>query len=164
MRWENVDFTAGRNGSMLVTHGKTAAARRFVPMTARIRNVLYLRWEAAGKPEEGWVFSAPTKSGHVEPSSVRGLHRKALKVSGVWHFVLYTFRHTFLTRLGESGCDTWTLAKIAGHSSVAISSRYVHPSEEAVLGAFERLIEPARLQRVEERVAVVPVVVRARLA
>jgi integrase len=31
-------------------------------------------------------------------------------------FVLYTFRHTFLTRLGESGCDAWTLARIAGHS------------------------------------------------
>jgi hypothetical protein len=53
--------------------------------------------------------------------------------------VLYTLRHTFLTRLGESGCDVWTLARIAGHSSVAMSSRYVHPSEDAVLGAFQRL-------------------------
>jgi hypothetical protein len=26
-------------------------------------------------------------------------------------FVLYAFRHTFLTRLGESGCDVWTLAR-----------------------------------------------------
>ncbi len=32
-------------------------------------------------------------------------------------FVLYSLRHTFLTRLGESGCDVWTLARIAGHSS-----------------------------------------------
>ena len=54
-------------------------------------------------------------------------------------FVLYDFRHTFLTRLGESGCDAWTLARIAGHSSVAISSRYVHPSEDAVLAAVSRL-------------------------
>ena len=34
-------------------------------------------------------------------------------------------RHTLLTRLGESGCDIWTLARIAGHNSIAISSRYV---------------------------------------
>jgi hypothetical protein len=33
----------------------------------------------------------------------------------------------------------WTLARIAGHSSVAISTRYVHPSEQAVLDAVERL-------------------------
>ena len=33
----------------------------------------------------------------------------------------------------------WTLARIAGHSSIGISSRYVHPSEEAVLDAISRL-------------------------
>ena len=54
-------------------------------------------------------------------------------------FVLYSLRHTFLTRLGESGCDVWTLARIAGHSSIGISSRYVHPSEDAVLAAMSRL-------------------------
>ncbi len=54
-------------------------------------------------------------------------------------FVPYSLCHTFLTRLGESGCDAWTLARVAGHSSVAMSGRYVHPSEEAVLSAMERL-------------------------
>jgi hypothetical protein len=47
--------------------------------------------------------------------------------------------NTFLTRLGESGCDAWTLARIAGHSSITISARYVHPSEDAVLAAIEKL-------------------------
>jgi integrase len=54
-------------------------------------------------------------------------------------FVLYSLRHTFLTRLGQSGCDVWTLARIAGHASITISSRYVHPSEDAVLDAISRL-------------------------
>jgi integrase len=58
---------------------------------------------------------------------------------GVRPFVLYSLRHTFLTRLGESGCDAWTLARIAGHSSITISARYVHPSEDAVLVAMSRL-------------------------
>ncbi len=53
--------------------------------------------------------------------------------------MLYAFRHTFLTRLGESDCDAWTLARIAGHSSIAISSRYVHPSEDVVLDAMAKL-------------------------
>ena len=39
----------------------------------------------------------------------------------------------------ESGCHAWTLARIAGHSSVAMSTRYVHPSEDAVLNAMSRL-------------------------
>jgi len=58
---------------------------------------------------------------------------RALKVSTVRPFVLYSLRHTFLTRLGASGCDVWTLARIAGHSSVAVSAHYVHPSEDSVL-------------------------------
>jgi len=56
-------------------------------------------------------------SGHVEPSSLKKQHRKVLRLAGVRPFVLYSLRHTFLTRLGESGCDVWTLARIAGHSS-----------------------------------------------
>jgi len=73
------------------------------------------------------------------PSSLKKQHAKALKLSKVRPFVLYSLRHTFLTRLGASGCDVWTLARIAGHSSVAISARYVHPSENSVLAAVEKL-------------------------
>jgi integrase len=75
----------------------------------------------------------------MEPSSLKKQHIKALKLSKVRPFVLYSLRHTFLTRLGQSGCDVWTLARIAGHSSIAISARYVHPSEDAVLTAMARL-------------------------
>jgi integrase len=139
MRWEHVTWLNGRNGALLVTHGKTASARRVLPMTPRVRTVLENRWNAAAKPEEGWVWTARTRSGHVEPNSIYGQHLKALDDSKVRPFVLYSLRHTFLTRLGESGCDAWTLARIAGHSSIAISGRYVHPSEERVLEAISRL-------------------------
>jgi integrase len=101
--------------------------------------LLERRWESLERPREGWVWPAMTRSGHIERSSLKRQHREALRASGVRPFVLYSLRHTFLTRLGESGCDAWTLARIAGHSSVAISARYVHPSEDAVLKAMDRL-------------------------
>jgi integrase len=66
-------------------------------------------------------------------------HKKALKLAKLRPFDVYSIRHTFLTRLGESGCDAWTLARIAGHSNISISQRYVHPSEDAVLNALSRL-------------------------
>jgi len=96
----------------------------------------------AGKLDEGWVFPAPTKLGHVWHDSIRVQHKNALKVSKVRLFVVYAFRHTFLTRLGESGCDVWTLARIAGHSSIKMSERYVHPGSEAALNAMSRLPLP----------------------
>jgi integrase len=139
LRWEEVTWGNGRNGTLLVSRGKTAASRRVLPMTPRARTILENRWLAAGRPSVGWIWPAPTKAGHVNHSSVKKQHAKALRLSGVRPFVLYSLRHTFLTRLGESGCDAWTLARVAGHSSVAISSRYVHPSEDAVLAAISRL-------------------------
>ena len=139
LRWEFVTWVNGRNGTLLVTHGKTASARRLLPMTPRVRRILEARWMANGKPLEGWVWSAPSRSGHMEPCSLKKQHAKALRLSKVRPFVLYSLRHTFLTRLGASGCDVWTLARIAGHSSLAMSARYVHPSEDSVLEAVERL-------------------------
>jgi integrase len=54
-------------------------------------------------------------------------------------FVVHSLRHTMLTRLGLLGVDAFTIMKIAGHSSITISQRYVHPSPESVERAFEKL-------------------------
>ena len=118
-------------------------------MTPRVRAILQKRWDGAGRPVEGWVWTAPTRSGHIESSSLKRQHAntfKKLQEEATKNsdrpprpFVLYSLRHTFLTRLGESGCDAWTLARIAGHSNVSMSLRYVHPSEDAVLAAMAKL-------------------------
>jgi len=129
--------------------------RRSIPMTPRVRFILEARWEFAEKPADGWVWPAPTQCSHVNHASLKKQHTRAFRqanaeikakaekekaeLSLLRPWVLYSFRHTFLTRLGESGCDAWTLARLAGHSSIAISSRYVHPSEDAVLNAMSKL-------------------------
>jgi hypothetical protein len=40
LQWESATWTNGRHGTVLVTHGKTKAARRTLPMTPRVRAVL----------------------------------------------------------------------------------------------------------------------------
>ena len=101
--------------------------------------MLEKRWTDASEPTEGWIWPAPTKDEHINHDSVKSQHKKALQLSKVRAFEVYSIRHTFLTRLGESGCDVWTLARIAGHSNISISQRYVHPSEDAVFTALSRL-------------------------
>jgi integrase len=139
MRWEHIEWSKGRNGSLFIAKGKTRAARRSIPLSARCASILRLRWQSQGNPAVGWVWPAPTKTGHIDHSTTRKQHRNALVLSKVRPFVLYSVRHTFLTRLGASGCDVWTLMRIAGHSSVAISSRYVHPDDATVLNAINRM-------------------------
>jgi hypothetical protein len=52
-------------------------------------------------------------------------------------FVPYTLRHTALTLLGTAAHgDVFTLARIAGHSSITITQRYIHPQAEAIQRVF----------------------------
>jgi len=158
MRWEHIHWKNGQNGSVFIPHGKTAAARRTVFLSPAVRFVLEHRWELAGSPSEGWAWPAATKSGHFEQSTIKKRLEKNLqrcneveeeakqtrnksgrKAVHVRRFIPYSLRHTFLTRLGESGCDAWTLAKIAGHSNIAIGARYVHPSEAAMAKAISKM-------------------------
>src|SRR5215467_2422213 len=54
LKWENINWDGGRNGVLLITHGKTKAARRLLPLSPRVRSVLENRWKLAKKPSEGW--------------------------------------------------------------------------------------------------------------
>ena len=44
-----------------------------------------------------------------------------------------------LTRLGVAGVDAFTIMRVAGHSSVKVSERYVHASAESLERAIEKL-------------------------
>ncbi len=67
-------------------------------------------------------------------------HQEIVKV-GLKPFEPYCLRHTALTRLADSGCDAFTLARIAGHSSIAITQRYCHPQADAISRAFKKLAD-----------------------
>jgi integrase len=158
--WENITFANGRNGMLLITHGKTPAARRALPMSPRVKAILERRCEEAGRPRDGFVWPAPTKSGRIDHSTLKKQHTKIFGVVNqeakknnqrlLKPFVLYSFRHTFLTRLAESGCDAWTLARIAGWSDISISKRYVHPSDDAVLNALSRMPQTNDLKKLTQ--------------
>jgi integrase len=135
MRWENVAWVNGRHGTIRTLFGKTKAAKRTLPMTPRVRVILEARWNGAGQPEEGWVWPAPTKSGHINHDSLKLQHRKGLRLSQVRPFDVYSIRHTFATRVAPF-VDAWALCRIMGWASISMGMRYVHTSEERVLGAL----------------------------
>ncbi len=108
---------------------------RNVPLTARVVEVLRRRNPAAG----GIVFHRADGQGlcqtwlNQQHADVRTL----LKMPA--DCVPHSFRHTFGTRLGETGADAFTIMKLMGHSTVTVSQRYVHPSPEAMESAVTRM-------------------------
>ena len=85
------------------------------------------------------MFSGQDAESHTTYSTIKSQHDRLIKKLKLKPFRPYDMRHTLLTRLGESGADTVTIQKMAGHSSIVISTQYVHPTPERVEDAMSRL-------------------------
>jgi len=143
LRWENI-LLNGSGGLLQVANGKSRAARRMLPLVPAVFYALKARQNAQESPTAGWVFPADTESGHLEGGSAKNQHALALANAKLddkplTAFCPYTLRHTALTNLAAAGCDAFTLARIAGHSSITITQRYCHPQADAIERAFTKL-------------------------
>jgi integrase len=140
LRWSHVFFNEDGTGLIHVMEGKSKAAQRMLPMTLRVYKLLRGRYELCGRPSEGWIFPSSSKCGHFNGDAAKDQHKKALADSDVKAFVPYTLRHTALTNLGErAGGDVFVLARIAGHSSITVTQRYIHPQAEAINRVFSQV-------------------------
>lgn len=102
LRWTDV-----QDGRLWVQHGKTAEARRCIPakeLSPRAWAVLAMR---RGLSDSEWVFPAPTKSGHIEPSSLKKQAAAAFRAARVQPFELCCWRHTGL-KGWAAWMDPWT--------------------------------------------------------
>jgi site-specific recombinase XerD len=114
-------------------------------MVPRVYSALKARHLKQGNPEGGWLFPNNSASGHMNVGGLaKTQHAEALAQAKVndkplAKFCPYTLRHTALTNLAAAGCDAFTLARIAGHTSITITQRYCHPQQEAIEAAFEKL-------------------------
>lgn len=147
LTWEDVGLEPKRGadrGWILVRKGKTRYARRHVPLTERARGILTRIKKEVPKNEDGilkvqYVF--PDMNGeqmtrHWPSEQFRTL-RDAMRLPK--DAVVHSTRHTFCTRLGEAGVDAFSLQRLAGHSSITISQRYVHPTPALLESAIGKL-------------------------
>jgi len=127
-----------RFGYLRVVAGKSKNACRNIPLTDRVADMLRRRMKLN---DSNLIFSSREGKPYLV-TSLNHLHQKIRESMRLpADFVIHSLRHTMLTRLGESGVDAFTIMRIAGHSSITVSPRYVHPSPEAVERAFVRLQE-----------------------
>jgi integrase len=124
-----------RDGAIEIHTGKGRGSRRRIPASQRVLAVLEMRRADATSL---WVFPAQTRSGHIEASTLKKQHTAALNASRVAPFVLYTFRHTCITRWAKH-MDPFTLHVLAGHTDMNTTKRYVHPSDADIREAMEKV-------------------------
>lgn len=140
LQWSDIWLQAAvnaRHGYLNVREGKSKNAKRTVQLTERVAKMLQARKDDS---KSAYVFPGDSTAAPILVTSLDHQHdrvREALKLPK--DFVIHSLRHTMLTRLGESGAGAFEIMRIAGHSSVTVSQRYVHPSEESTGRAIERL-------------------------
>ncbi len=157
LEWRHVRLnpaSGSKFGYLHIPGGKSKNAKRNLSLTARVAEMLKARYRASH--QSAFVFTGKTGEEPFPVSSLDHQHaqfRRLLGSVGLLgfdsEFVIHSLRHTMLTRLGESGADAFSIMRIASHSSVTVSQRYVHPSPESLERAFERMDALNRSKRGE---------------
>jgi integrase len=139
LKWERVNFEPTEHssfGSVFINRGKSRNAKRHMPLTQECRTILEFQ---KGVSRSEYVFVREDGVQPVSRHTVSHQFTSAKKKLGLpWDAVLHSTRHTYLTNLGASGADAFTIKKLAGHGSVTTSERYVHPVSETVSNAMKK--------------------------
>ena len=132
VRIENINWS----GRLIFNpHGKTRAARRHLPISERMQDLLMVR---CSDKREGWLFpSKRAKGGHL--TTVAKQFREARTAAGFpASLVLYCARHTFgTTAYGATG-NLAMVMNVMGHSDVRTAMRYQHPVLDSVRDAIDQ--------------------------
>lgn len=123
MRWDSVLWD---KNLIFNPDGKTDRARRHVPLSDRVRDLLRVR--AQGATSE-WVFpSKRKKKAHISYFPVAKQFSKAREAAGLPDdIVLYSARHSFATDMLDRTGNIVLVQKMLGHESLTTTQRYLHP-------------------------------------
>ncbi|MGH9483030.1 MAG: tyrosine-type recombinase/integrase, partial [Terriglobales bacterium] len=124
------------DGYVRIPLGKTAAARRTIPLSGEASKLLAVRLGQLAARD--WVFPS-VRGGGGPMGGVNGTHRRAVRRAKLPPFRLYDLRHTFATRAVQSGMDLPTLAGMLGHAKLNMVLRYAHPTPEHRVRAMAKL-------------------------
>ena len=146
LRWSDIDWN---NRVVQVRHTlfkdklyppKSRAAVRAVPMTTEVLETLRTCRKAAAAHGSQFVFCSDTGT-PLDPTNVSRAVKAANRRSGVKRIRFHDMRHTFASQMAMAGAGMRTIQELLGHSSLDMTLRYAHLTEEhgrRAVDKFER--------------------------
>ena len=137
LTWADVDLGDRNNATVRVSgEGKQGFSpkdyeERVIPIPRELAELL------ANVPHRSKLIF-PTKAGNRPTHLLRRLKEIAVAAK-VPDATLHKFRHTYATRLLESGCDIVTVQKLMGHSDLDTTRQYLDPDEKLKRSAVNKL-------------------------
>ena len=137
LAWRDVDIKNPKNAAIKVSgEGKDGfSPKDYEERPIPIPEELAQRLAKLPRTSE-WVF--PNKKGQRMTHLLRRL-KEIADAAKVPNATLHKFRHSYATRLLESGCDIVTVQKLMGHSDIETTRQYLDPDEALKRKAVNRL-------------------------
>lgn len=125
----------GSSTRLVITTPKTIRSVRVIPISTLLFPILQRM-----HPGDPGVYLLTGDSEPTEPRTYRDYYNRLRDKLGISNVTFHGLRHTFATRLIESGADYKTVSELLGHASVSITlNLYVHPQMEQKRKAVELL-------------------------
>jgi integrase len=135
LQWKDVDIFK----KAVTIFGKKTGERRTIPLTERALDVLKEREKVRMNVRAiagDLVFTYPARM-KVNIHTLRSAFQDALAKADVQDFRFHDLRHTFATRLAQTGVDPYTIQKLMGHTSFTTTQRYAHHFVESLRRGIE---------------------------
>lgn len=134
LNWEQIDLI---QRSIRILNAKTNSSERSIPMNSTTYALLC---ELARSKKLPFVFPSNRKAGEQILDLKKGFKR-AVQLAGLPKIRFHDLRHTFATRLVQSGVDIITVQHLLGHAKISMTARYAHSPNNARIAAVRRLDE-----------------------
>ena len=135
LTWNDVNFA---NKTITIKDPKNSKNR-----TAYMSNKVYAELQKWGQKQANYLLFKNEKGQKIE--SISNTFDRIIKELG-WNnnvtdtrdkVVFHTLRHTYASRLVQSGMDLYKVQKLMGHSSIAMTERYAHLAPQNLQQAVE---------------------------
>jgi integrase len=136
LKWDDVDM---KKGFIRIAETKSGKSRN-VPINTQVYDTL-----KKCRNESAFVFYNPETRNHIK--DVKTAFNNACERANIKGLRFHDLRHTAASWMVEAGVDLVTVSKILGHSSIEMTMRYAHPTDENMRRAVEKLAAKTEKRR-----------------
>jgi integrase len=137
LRWSDLDVKR----KLLTVRSETAktSTGRTIPLNSEIVTVLKA-WQPRDVDADAYVFPGRDGGRLVD---IKTAWKEIVKAAKLKAFRFHDCRHAFASRLVAAGADINLVRELLGHTTVLMTSRYLHTSPKAKAEAVEKLARAA---------------------
>jgi len=133
LTWQDVDLFK----RIVVIHQSKTGHTKTIPVIPTLFELLKIK-NKVRHLHHNLVF--PSANGtRFTPSNLGRSFRSALKKAKIYNFRFHDLRHSFASRLAQSGVDLYLIQKLLGHRDPRMVQRYSHHSVESLRNGIEAL-------------------------